>query len=113
MKKTFLAFLMILTFACDVKEKPPEGLMTEQEMIDFLIDLQIVEAKINTSRLPRDSIKYFFPQIEKELFKKHGIQDSVYFQSYQYYLKNIERMEIIYSAVVDSLSLRERMLNTN
>ena len=42
MKKTFLAFLMILTFAFDVKEKPPEGLMTEQEMIDFLIDLQIV-----------------------------------------------------------------------
>jgi len=113
MKKIFLAFLMILTFECAVKEKPPEGLMTQEEMIAFLIDLQIVEAKITTSRFPRDSIKFFFPNIEKELFKKHGIPDSIYFMSYQYYLKNIDQMEIIYTAVVDSLSLRERMLNTN
>lgn len=113
MKKTFLAFLVIFIFGCSVKEKPPEGLMTQQQMINFLIDLQIVEAKIYTSRFPRDSIKFFFPDIEKELFRRHGIQDTTYFKSYQYYLENIEKMEIIYSAVVDSLSLRERMLNTN
>jgi hypothetical protein len=53
MKKTFLAFLLIFIFGCSVKEKPPEGLMTQQQMINFLIDLQIVEAKIYNSIFPR------------------------------------------------------------
>ena len=87
--------------------------MSHQEMVDFLIDLHIVEARINAVRMPNDSIKVFFSDIEDSLFQKHEITDSIYYESYQYYLENIEEMESIYEAVVDSLSIRERMLNTD
>jgi hypothetical protein len=83
--------------------------MSKQQMVSFLIDLHLMEAKINVVRFPKDSTKAYFPRIEEALFEKHNITDSVYFKSYQYYLNDMFAMEEIYSAVVDSLSLRERI----
>ena len=87
--------------------------MTQQQMINFLIDLHIVEARLNATRLPPDSINLFFSDIEDSLFRKYNVTDSIYYKSYQYYLENIFEMEKIYEAVVDSLSIRERMLKAN
>jgi hypothetical protein len=112
MKKVIPLFFFLLLLGCVTENKPPENIMTRQEMIDFLIDLHIVEAKISMSRIPYDSIKLFFPEVEDSLYRKHQISDTLYKKSYQYYLKNITLMEEIYSAVVDSLSLRERILST-
>jgi len=57
----------------------------------------------------KDSVRVFFPEVEKRLFEKHDIDDSLYLISFNYYLENVELMEEIYTAVVDSLSLRERL----
>lgn len=113
MKKFFLGLLLIFFFSCIHTDKPPADIMTKQEMINFLIDLHIVEAKINILSVPPDTVKKFFPEIQDNLFEKHHITDSVYYKSYQYYLTHVDEMEEIYSAVVDSLSIRERVLNTN
>ncbi len=113
MKKIFLVLVLLMSFACVKKEKQPENLMTKQEMINFLIDLHIIEARLNMSRIPDDTVKLFFNQVEDSLFRKHQVTDSMYYKSYQYYLEHIDEMESIYEAVVDSLSLRERMLNNN
>ena len=109
MKKLFLIFLTIAIFACVRKDKPPEDIMSKEQMVSFLIDLHIMEAKINVVRFPKDSTISIFPEVEKALFKKHNITDSIYFKSYQYYLNDMFEMEKIYTAVVDSLSLRERI----
>jgi len=109
MKKNFLILLTIVLLGCVRKDKPPEDIMSKQQMVSFLIDLHLMEAKMNISRFPKDSSKAFFPVIEEALFKKHNITDSLYFKSYQYYLNDMFAMEDIYSAVVDSLSLRERI----
>jgi hypothetical protein len=81
-------------------------------MIDFLIDLHIIEAKLSLSHIPNDSVKLFFDEVEDSLYRKHQITDSIYKKSYQFYLENIDLMEEIYSAVVDSMSVRERILDT-
>jgi hypothetical protein len=109
MKKTFLILIAIVVLGCVRKDNPPDDIMSKQEMVSFLIDLHIMEAKMNIVRFPRDSTKVFFPEVEKALFEKHNISDSIYFKSYQYYLNDMFMMEEIYSAVVDSLSLRERI----
>lgn len=109
MKKLLLVCLLFMGPGCITKQKPSENIMSQQEMVDFLIDLHIIEGKISISRIPNDSIKLFFQDIEDSLYKKHHVTDSIYKKSYQYYLENIDLMEEIYSAVVDSLSLRERI----
>jgi hypothetical protein len=109
MKTLILVFLLILLPGCLKEEKIPKDIMSKQDMVDFLIDLHIVEARISLARIPNDSIQLFFPEIEDSLYRKHQITDSLYKKSYQYYLQHIRVMEEIYSAVVDSLSLRERI----
>ena len=110
MKKVFLAMLLLLSSGCVKESKPPEGLLSKEEMISFLIDLHIHETKATISRMNKDSIRAFFPEVEQHLFEKHGIDDSVYLLSFQYYLREIQVMEEIYTAIVDSLSLRQRLI---
>ena len=103
-------FIGISFWACEQKHTTPEGVLPQEKMVSFLIDLHIAEARINELNLRRDSAEKFFEIVEDSLFRKNGIEsDTVYFNSYEYYLSDVQGMDNIYSAVVDSLSLRERL----
>ena len=52
-----------------------------------------------------DSLEMIFRNYEKYLMDQHGFTDSVYLQSYEYYLDHMELMDEIYRDVVDSLSV--------
>ena len=84
--------------------------MTEHDMINYLIDLHIAEAAVQNLRLKVDSAKVVFAAKEKLLLKHHHITDSVFINSYNYYLQNPVKLEEIYGAVVDSISLRQSLL---
>jgi hypothetical protein len=110
-RKFFLAIaLATIIVACAKKQEKPEGLLSQSEMVAFLIDMHIAEARITDLSVRRDSAVFLFEVMEDSLFKKHNIaHDSIYLASYEYYINNVGEMEKIYSAVVDSLSLRERL----
>ena len=79
-------------------------------MIGFLIDLHLGEAKLVKLGIKKDSTEKLFKALEKRLFSKHEIIDSIYFKSYNFYLEDIQEMKEIYVAVVDSLNVREQLL---
>ncbi|MTI32708.1 DUF4296 domain-containing protein [Xanthovirga aplysinae] len=113
MKKFFLILSLGLAFSCDTKKSvplspKPDSLLSEEQMISFLVDVQILEGKIKALNLKRDSAEVLFTYYEKELYKEHGFSDSVYLKSYRYYLENTEEMADIYQAVYDSLELRNK-----
>jgi hypothetical protein len=114
MVKLFYFIIVLALAGClSSSKKPPRGIMTQTQMVAYLIDFHLADAKISTLNLPEDSIKKFYGRMELELYKKHKINDSLYLKSLSYYLYDVKGMEDIYSAVVDSLSLRERLQNTN
>ena len=95
--------------ACDNKStfaERPAQLLTKQEMVSFLVDLHLTEAKMNYAEVRNaDSLEILFRNYERHLMEEHGIDDSVYLQSYAYYLENMELLNDIYEDVVDSLSM--------
>lgn len=109
MKKVFLAVLLLILAGCKSEPEPPEGVIPKEKMISLLIDIHILEAKAASLKMNKDSVRAFFPKVEQRLFEKYGISDSVYYKSFEYYLNDIVQMEEIYTAIVDSLSLRERL----
>ena len=109
----YVAFFIFLSGCHNRHSKAPDGIMSQEEMVSFLIDLQLTEAKISTLRLPDDTVRLFYDEIKQELYRKHGIKDSIFVKSMSYYVNDVKGIEEIYSAVVDSLSLRERLQNTN
>ncbi len=107
----FLAFLIISLTGCARERKLPDGLLTADQMVPFLIDIHIAEAKIKVLKLDRDSSQAFFRRLEEDTYQKHQITDSIYLTSYDYYLEHPDLMVEIYERVIDSLSLREKVNN--
>jgi hypothetical protein len=110
-KKYFLALLMAIACSEDAPEKP-ENLLTKEQMTAFLIDSHLIEGNLQTIKIDDDSVEKIFYSLEKELYRKHHIDSVQFIQSYQYYLHQIDELSDIYDAVIDSLNLKEKMLNS-
>ena len=78
-------------------------------MVRYLVDLHMAEANVSNLRLPPDTSTYIFEAFELDILEKHGISDTTFMRSYNYYLQNPGQLEEIYSAVVDSISLKQSL----
>lgn len=86
--------------------------MSEAEMTRVLIEVYIDEEKISRLNLTRDSSEKIFELAKPYIFKRLGVVDSVFIESYKYYAEHPVELEKIYAVVVDSLNLREQKLIT-
>ncbi len=108
---SFVLLFNMLLVACGPDEaadfvKKPDQLLSKDQMVSFLVDLHLAEAKISYAGIGKaDSTERMFRNYEAYLFKKHHITDSVYYQSYEYYLAQMDQLDEIYASVVDSLSV--------
>jgi hypothetical protein len=99
---------MLAVVSCNDSGKPDQ-LLDHEQMVAYLIELHLAEAAITNIRVNPDSSKYLFRIFEEDLQKKHNITDSVFVTSYNYYLQHPDELQIIYTAVVDSLSLKQTL----
>lgn len=115
----FITLLFLLVTACGRKEKGfmPERLLTEQEMITLMTDVQIIEADINyqktkeRERDPNDTTKVVpkdYVAISRDyydqLFEHYGITDSIFAQNMRYYTERPVVLEKIMDSVVQRLT---------
>ena len=94
----------------------PDRLLTEQEMITIMADVQVIEADINyqkqqererdpndtTPVVPKDYLKmsrFYYDQ----LFEHYGITDSIFSQNMKYYTERPEVLERIMDSVTQRL----------
>ncbi len=113
MKRIIWILILPVVISCTKYDELPDGYLTEQEIILFLIDLHVLQAQIQNLRLPTDSAEFTFMVLEKELFDMHDYRDSLFYNSYSWYLEHPEQMHYIYTAVVDSLTLRQSLIRKN
>ena len=107
MKRLVLACLLLLSMAgCDENPKPKD-LLSEEKMVNVLIDIHLTEGIASSLPIPYDSSQVLYSLLEKEVFVKHQVEDSVFTKSMIYYLQDPAIMDRIYARVVDSLVVRE------
>jgi len=104
--RTLLVILSILL--CCKTEKTPPGVLTRQQMADWMMDIYLAEARTMSLNVSRDSAYKLFVPYQDSLMKEKGIQDSTIKISYKYYLEHPSELESIYDIVIDSLSLLEQ-----
>jgi ATP sulfurylase len=106
--KRILAFLLFLISfcACD-GDSPPQGILSEDEMVNVLIDIQLTEGIVSSLPIAYDSSRQLYSLMEKDVFDKHALPDSVVTKSMLFYLQDAEKMNRIYSRIIDSLSVHE------
>jgi hypothetical protein len=117
-KLSIIILLFLLVTACGRKEKSfmPERLLTEQEMVDVLTDVQIIEADINYQKskerdqkeedsvkiVPKDYVK-LSREYYDQFFAHYGITDSIFVQNIRYYSTQPEVLERIMDSVMNRL----------
>ena len=101
-----LMSVMILgTFSC--KEEQRSGaILSEKEMVSLLTQIYLVEEKASRIGIPRDSVEKIFPKFKQRVFNKMNVSDSIFLKSMDYYMSHPEKLEQIYTALVDSLSFK-------
>ena len=95
----------------------PERLLSEQEMIAIMTDVQIIEADINYQKTqeheqkPDDTIKIVpkdYVRMSRDyydqLFEHYGITDSIFVQNMKYYTERPEVLGRIMDSVMQRLT---------
>jgi hypothetical protein len=105
------AFLL-LTFSCS-QDDAPGDILSEDTMVNIIVDIHLTEGLVQSLSIPYDSSKVLYPILEKRIFEKYGIPDTVYVKSLEYYLSDVHKMEYLYERAIDSLSVREKKSQQN
>jgi predicted RNA polymerase sigma factor len=94
---------------------PPPQLLSKSEMVGLLVQLHLLEARVEASRLSPDSARALFQQQKSEILRKNNVseKDSVLQRSYRFYAVNRKDMDEIYKVVIDSLERRTTKLNAS
>lgn len=107
-----LALLIVAAGACEQAEKDP-SVLSHEEMVKILTEVYLTEQKVNRMGLPHDSAEHEFERFKRMVFGQKNISDSVFRKSFDYYMDRPKEMELIYTALVDSLSLREQRFDSS
>ena len=112
MKRMFYVLaLLFLVAACGNKEKGfvPEHLLSEQEMINVMTDVQIIEADVNYRKMQEktsENVPMDYKNLTRsyydQLFSHYGITDSIFMQNMRYYTEHSIQLE----KIMDSVSQR-------
>ena len=106
--RQFIIVITTLGLLLGCKRNPPEGVLTEQQMVKILSEIYLAEEKANQGIHSYDSIKKVFPQFGAVILQRAGVSDSDFRNSMEYYIANPKKLETIYAAVVDSLQLQSQ-----
>ena len=104
------AMVVLMFLSCSKKERVPEGILSRGQMVTVLSELYIIEQKISTLGIKRDSLTQIFAAMKGRVFKQTGVEESVFEKSLNYYVDHPKSLEEIYTVLIDSLNLREQRL---
>lgn len=77
-------------------------------MVELLQEIILTESKISKLSLPFDSSKGLYNLVEKEIFRRHDINDSIYEESMNWYYEHPDELMQIYEILVDTLMVMEK-----
>ena len=104
-KALLLLFVICFFFSCDSEKKRPVPtvLLTEPQMVDVMMDVQIMEATISYKKNVNQKTEYLKTVGYDTLFAHYGITDSIFKENLTYYY-DVEPQTLI--RIVDSVEAR-------
>ena len=102
-----IPFLFLALLLSCKSNSSPQGILNENLMVSILLEIQLSEGKVSSLPVSYDSSQVLYSLMEKDIFLKHGVIDSVFTTSMEYYLEDAEKMDRIYARVIDSLVVLE------
>jgi hypothetical protein len=103
----------VLALSCSVQGRKPPGLLGKEDMVRAMTELYLAEQRVATIGVKRDSVMRIFDEMSPGVLARAGTTDSVFRKSFAYYMDHPQQLEEIYTALIDSLNLREQKMISN
>ena len=101
---TLLLSGWLATACTNPTDRKPADLIDEEEMARILTEIHLAEARVGRLGLTSvDSSQMAYKHMEKQIFRKFGVDTAAYRKSYIFYASHPENMEVIYKQVTQSL----------
>jgi hypothetical protein len=109
--KIFKIFLLSwILVGCSKSNEVPEDIVAKDKLVPLMLDIYLAEVKLSNLKIVRDTAVSIFETYEGYLFEKHNIDREQYMKSMTYYYDHTEELELIYEALLDTLTVRETKL---
>ena len=114
LKKTKL-WLIVLCFSvvsftsCKEKKQElrPTFVIAKDTMVQILAEVHLLESSIGIRIFEEKKIVYTRNIVKSKIYKKYGVSKERFFKSYNYYTKNSESIDSIYTDVISEISKRQ------
>ncbi|SDX40231.1 protein of unknown function [Hymenobacter psychrophilus] len=105
-----LSALLLTASACQKTDEvpAPAQLLPPDKMVNLLVELHTLEARVESAGLTPDSSRALFRQEQKKIYWRHEVSDSTFTQSFRYYAIQGQELNKLYKSVVDSLATLEK-----
>ena len=100
-----IVFVLCLS-ACKQKSLPPD-IWEKEKMIEFLVEAQLLEAKVSIKDLPRKQSDSLYACYYEELFACYNTTREIWKKNIEYYRDRPEEMDDIYKEIIARLTLIE------
>lgn len=107
-KRTYLILAALAMMAACAEKSDHKDILSKQEMVKIMEELYIAEEKVNHLALSRDSAGHVFSVLKARVFENAALSDTLFKKSLDYYMERPKELELIYTALVDTLQLREQ-----
>ncbi len=108
--KNFIYFFLIFLFVgCSKNNEPKqeinnENIISKDKMVEILVDFYLVESAIQYNTRFRINTRIFSNYYYKPILEKHKITPEDFHESIEYYSKDIDGIDEIYTEVISILS---------
>ena len=109
-RSVVILFFFASMISCKKEEKKESAPLSKDQMVDIMMNIYLAEARSNLTPVPKDSAYKLFLPFQDSLLFRSGIADSTLRKAYSYYFEHPAELELIYDAIIDSLSLREQRM---
>ena len=112
MKLKILIICCFLLACSSSKERIPEGILPEKEMVSILKEVHLAEAnfellKTNSKEVAQKTLLNNY----QEIYSKYNIDENEFQQTLEYYANHPEKLEGIYSKVLQDITEERSMLD--
>jgi len=111
--KIILSILSILLVACaSPKTEIPIGILSETEFANMLKEVHLAEAAFELNKSKElENAKNSLANSYQSIYKEYDIDNSTFNKSLDYYAENLEKLEKIYTDVLEQLTDERSTLN--
>ncbi len=105
--KIYFIILILGLLGCSTKiERPdaPKNLIPEKEFTSVMKEMIIMETY---TKQKQPILMYYFPSMRKtgqQVLKKYGVDSTSFRASFEFYSKDQDKMEEIYSNIIDEVN---------